>query len=61
MSDDKTWPIRGFKVHLSLIESAVPVFHKAREPLLPLQKEVDKELDQMVENGIISPANEGSE
>ena len=53
-------PIRGIKVKLPLKANVTPVFHRSREPPLPLQAEVAKELDRMVETGVISPVS-GSE
>ena len=38
-------PIRGIEVSMQLRPGAVPVFNRTREPPLPSQADVNKELD----------------
>ena len=46
--------------HITLEDNAIPVIHPPRKIPLALQPKLDKELDEMVEQGIITPVNRPS-
>ena len=54
-------PIKGYKARLRLKPGAVPIFAPCREPPLALEDDVNKEIDQMEKDRVISKVNGGSQ
>ena len=48
---------KDYEYHITLEDNAKPVTHPPRKIPLALQSMLDKELDEMVEQGIITPVN----
>ena len=48
---------KDYEYHITLKDNAKPVIHPSKKILLALQPKLDKELDEMVEQGIITPVN----
>ena len=48
---------KAYDYHITLEDNAKPVVHPLRKIALALQPKLDKELDEMVEQGIITPVN----
>ena len=49
---------KDFEYHITLEDNAKPVIYPPRKIPLALQPKLDKELDEMAEQGIITPVNE---
>ena len=48
---------KDYEYHITLEDNAKPVIHQPRKIPLALEPKLDKELDEMVEQGIITPIN----
>ena len=57
--DEELGIIRNAKAHLQIREGTKPIFCQVRQIPIPLQKDVEDELDNMVRMGIISPIKNG--